>query len=187
MKNVNEHSSFEGFVLNDKVLDKMIKSLDYFKSVLIGFADSKDAEITIKITTTNNENKTSSGDLSKESGHESPELLKYENLSELDQKNYNIINDEIDLVRECFVYEKDCDRLIDIILKYATCKKYDKGSVIKIRRNKKTKVVGAFKEIHRQLYIVDVLRKDVDYLNIIKILEPFKDLSDLEVYNAILK
>lgn len=107
------------------------------------------------------------------------------NSDDLFYKNRKIIMDEMDFVKKHFLTENDYNEFVSILANYFSGGKYNAGLSFKLKRNKKTIVASVFNHIHKQLGVVDVLKKDIKYLNIIKMLEPFKGASDIEIYKAI--
>lgn len=116
---------------------------------------------------------------------ETSELMNYDLMSKLEQKNYELIYDDIQSVKDCFTYVEEYRTLFLILIKYAVSKEYIKPTSIRINNGTKTKVIMVFNYIHKKVGKVEQLSNDEEFLNVVRIIQPFTKYSNMRLCKAI--
>ena len=90
-------------------------------------------------------------------------------------------------VKGCFKRGQDYDRMIEMLSGYAHGTEYEFDTVIELEKNTKTRVIKVFNPIYKKIGKDEVLKKDIEFLNIIKVLEPFSKWKTDRIYEAMHK
>lgn len=89
-------------------------------------------------------------------------------------------------IKDCFQRKEDYNLFIDILTNFFEYKPYEfPNNPIELKRGSKTKVFAIFNPIHKELSNKDALKTDVEYFEIIRLLSPYRDLADIEIYKGI--
>ena len=103
------------------------------------------------------------------------------------QKNLSIIEDYAISVEDKFITDKDYILFTETLAKFFSGIPYDKVIPIKLKLRSKTSVAQIFNPIHQKIGMTETLIKSTKYFEVIRILEPFKDLDNNKIYRALTK